>query len=53
MGPAGQPTAAETPLGDYAGLGGRGMTSAIVSKEVPPYVTLWAKTINLSLPPAF
>ena len=24
------------PLGDYAGLGGRGLTSAIVSKEVPP-----------------
>jgi aldehyde:ferredoxin oxidoreductase len=23
-------------LGDYAGLGGRGLTSAIVSKEVPP-----------------
>ena len=26
-------------LGDYAGLGGRGLTSAIVSAEVPPYVT--------------
>jgi aldehyde:ferredoxin oxidoreductase len=24
------------PLGDYAGLGGRAMTSAIVAKEVPP-----------------
>jgi aldehyde:ferredoxin oxidoreductase len=24
------------PLGDYAGLGGRAMTSAIVSREVPP-----------------
>ncbi|MGD9273627.1 MAG: aldehyde ferredoxin oxidoreductase N-terminal domain-containing protein, partial [Desulfobacterales bacterium] len=24
------------PLGGYAGLGGRAMTSAIVAKEVPP-----------------
>ncbi len=24
------------PLGEYAGLGGRGLTSAIISKEVPP-----------------
>jgi len=30
------PEVKETPLGDYAGLGGRAMTSAIISKEVPP-----------------
>lgn len=36
MGAEGGPKAKETPLGDYAGLGGRAMTSAIVSKEVPP-----------------
>lgn len=30
------PSVSIAPLGDYAGLGGRGMTSAIVSKEVPP-----------------
>ena len=26
----------EGPVGDYAGLGGRAMTSAVVAKEVPP-----------------
>jgi len=31
----GGPKAVPTPLGDYAGLGGRGLTSAIVSTEVP------------------
>jgi len=36
MGAEGGPKASETPLGGYAGLGGRAMTSAIVSKEVPP-----------------
>ena len=36
MGADGGPKATETPLGDYAGLGGRAMTSAVVSKEVPP-----------------
>ena len=36
MGADGGPKVTETPLGDYAGLGGRAMTSAIVSKEVPP-----------------
>lgn len=36
MGAEGGPKATETPLGEYAGFGGRGMTSAIVSKEVPP-----------------
>jgi aldehyde:ferredoxin oxidoreductase len=36
MGAAGGPKATVTPVGDYAGLGGRAMTSGIVSKEVPP-----------------
>jgi aldehyde:ferredoxin oxidoreductase len=36
MGANGEPKASESPLGDYAGFGGRGLTSAIVSKEVPP-----------------
>lgn len=36
MGADGGPEAKIEPLGDYAGLGGRAMTSGIVSKEVPP-----------------
>jgi aldehyde:ferredoxin oxidoreductase len=36
MGAAGGPKATVIPVGDYAGLGGRAMTSTIVSKEVPP-----------------
>ncbi len=36
MGAAGGPKASVVPLGEYAGLGGRAMTSAIVSREVPP-----------------
>ena len=36
MGPDGKPTATTEPLGAYAGLGGRAMTSAVVAKEVPP-----------------
>jgi len=36
MSAKGGPKASETPIGDYAGLGGRALTSAIVSKEVPP-----------------
>jgi aldehyde:ferredoxin oxidoreductase len=36
MGAQGGPKATEEPLGDYAGLGGRALTSAIVSREVPP-----------------
>jgi len=30
------PKISEEPLGSYAGLGGRAMTSAVISKEVPP-----------------
>jgi aldehyde:ferredoxin oxidoreductase len=36
MGAEGGPKASEVSPGDYAGLGGRALTSAIVSKEVPP-----------------
>jgi aldehyde:ferredoxin oxidoreductase len=36
MGAEGGPKAVATPVGEYAGLGGRALTSAIVSKEVPP-----------------
>jgi aldehyde:ferredoxin oxidoreductase len=36
MGPDAAPKATNEELGDYAGIGGRAMTSAIVAKEVPP-----------------
>ena len=36
VGAAGGPQASEQPLEDYAGLGGRALTSAVVAKEVPP-----------------
>jgi aldehyde:ferredoxin oxidoreductase len=36
MGADGGPAVNTEPVGDYAGFGGRGLTSAIVSKEVPP-----------------
>jgi aldehyde:ferredoxin oxidoreductase len=36
MGADGGPKTDVQPLGDYAGLGGRAMTSGIVAKEVPP-----------------
>jgi aldehyde:ferredoxin oxidoreductase len=36
MGAEGGPQTVVEPLGDYAGLGGRAMTSTVVSKEVPP-----------------
>ena len=36
MGAEGGPKAREVSIGEYAGLGGRALTSAIISKEVPP-----------------
>ncbi len=36
MGAAGGPQVKTEPVGAYAGLGGRALTTAIVSKEVPP-----------------
>ena len=34
--PQAAPRFQEVPVGEYAGLGGRALTSAIVAKEVPP-----------------
>lgn len=36
MGAEGGPKMSEVPVGDYAGMGGRAMTSAVIAKEVPP-----------------
>jgi aldehyde:ferredoxin oxidoreductase len=36
MGAEGGPQATAVPVGEYAGLGGRALTSTIVGKEVPP-----------------
>ena len=36
VGAPGGPKAVITPIGAYAGLGGRAMTSTLVAKEVPP-----------------
>jgi len=36
MGAAGGPQVKSEPIGSYAGLGGRGLTSTIIAKEVPP-----------------
>jgi len=36
MGAEGGPKVSEEPTGEYSGMGGRALTSAIVSKEVPP-----------------
>ncbi len=36
MGASGGPSAVETPIAEYAGMGGRALTSALINKEVPP-----------------
>ncbi len=36
MGASDGPKISKEPLGDYAGIGGRGLTSKIISSEVPP-----------------
>jgi len=36
MGASGGPKVSVVPLGEYAGLGGRALTSSVISKEVPP-----------------
>ena len=36
MGAEGGPQISTESLGGYAGLGGRGLTSSIIAKEVPP-----------------
>ncbi len=43
MGAAGGPKVTSEPIGSYAGLGGRALTSTIVSKEVPPSAIRWAR----------
>ncbi|UCD31615.1 MAG: aldehyde ferredoxin oxidoreductase [Desulfobacterales bacterium] len=51
MGNEGGPQASEEPLGDYAGLGGRGMTSAIIATEVPPLCHPLGKDNKLVIAP--
>ncbi len=51
MGNEGGPQASEEPMGDYAGLGGRGMTSAIIAKEVPPLCHPLGKDNKLVIAP--
>ncbi len=51
MSPEGGPQASEEPLGDYAGLGGRGMTSAIIATEVPPLCHPLGKDNKLVIAP--
>jgi len=51
MGSESGPQASEEPVGDYAGLGGRGMTSAIVAKEVPPLCHPLGKDNKLVIAP--
>jgi len=46
VGATGGPKATEVPVGEYAGFGGRALTSAIVSKEVPPCATPWGLTTS-------
>jgi hypothetical protein len=45
---SGGPAVKTEALGDYAGLGGRAMTSTVVAKEVPPPAIRWAPTTNWS-----
>ena len=51
MGNDGGPQASEEPLGDYTGLGGRGMTSAIIATEVPPLCHPLGKDNKLVIAP--
>ena len=51
MGNEGGPQAREEPLGDYTGLGGRGMTSAIIATEVPPMCHPLGKDNKLVIAP--
>jgi aldehyde:ferredoxin oxidoreductase len=51
MGNEGGPQASEEPLGEYAGLGGRAMTSGIVAKEVPPLCHPLGKDNKLVIAP--
>lgn len=53
MGAEGGPKMTEQPVGDYAGLGGRALTSAIVSKEVPPLCHPLGAENKLVIAPGF
>ncbi|GAG02286.1 unnamed protein product, partial [marine sediment metagenome] len=53
MGADGGPAANTEPLGDYAAFGGRGLTSAIVSKEVPPLCHPLGEDNKLVIAPGF
>ena len=51
MGSDGGPVITEDSLGDYAGLAGRALTSAIISKEVPPLCHPLGKENKLVIAP--
>lgn len=46
------PAIHKEPAGAYAGMGGRGLTSTLVAKEVPPSATPSARRTSSSSPPA-
>ena len=51
MSAPGGPAVKTDSLGDYAGLGGRAMTSAVVAKEVPPTCHPLGKANKLVIAP--
>jgi len=51
MGAEGGPRITEEPVGRYAGMGGRALTSAVVSKEVPPLCHPLGKDNKLVIAP--
>jgi aldehyde:ferredoxin oxidoreductase len=51
MGNEAGPQASEEPMGNYAGLAGRGLTSAIIAKEVPPLCHPLGKSNKLIIAP--
>jgi len=51
MGAEGGPAITEGPVGDYAGFGGRALTSTIVAKEVPPMCHPLGKDNKLVIAP--
>ena len=53
MGADGGPALKTEPVGDYAAFGGRGLTSAIVSKEVPPLCHPLGEDNKLVIAPGF
>ena len=48
MGADGGPKMTEGPVGGYAGLGGRALTSMIVGTEVPPRAIRWGRRTSWS-----